>query len=45
MRLSANAVIMGEREIARGMIEHAFGIDVSAASAVSGPLARATAPL
>jgi CPA2 family monovalent cation:H+ antiporter-2 len=25
MRLSADAVIMGEREIARGMIEHAFG--------------------
>ena len=25
MKLSADAVIMGEREIARGMIEHAFG--------------------
>jgi monovalent cation:H+ antiporter-2, CPA2 family len=25
MKLGANIVIMGEREIARGMIEHAFG--------------------
>jgi monovalent cation:H+ antiporter-2, CPA2 family len=25
MKLGANIVIMGEREIARGMIEHVFG--------------------
>jgi CPA2 family monovalent cation:H+ antiporter-2 len=43
MRLSANAVIMGEREIARGMIEHAFGTFDLAPSA-AGPLASATAP-
>ncbi|HXJ01847.1 MAG TPA: YbaL family putative K(+) efflux transporter [Micropepsaceae bacterium] len=44
LKLSANAVIMGEREIARGMIEHAFGASDPAASA-AGPLASAPAPL
>jgi CPA2 family monovalent cation:H+ antiporter-2 len=42
-RLSADAVIMGEREIARGMIEHAFGGSDMAASGMV-PLATEAPP-
>ncbi len=43
LRLSADEVIMGEREIARGMIEHAFGTPQSPPTA--GALASGAAPL
>jgi CPA2 family monovalent cation:H+ antiporter-2 len=43
LRHSADAVVMGEREIARGMIEHAFGGTTT--QLASGMLASAPAPL
>jgi CPA2 family monovalent cation:H+ antiporter-2 len=39
MRLSADAVIMGEREIARGMIEDAFGAGAPVPQSASPALA------
>ena len=44
-RLSADAVIMGEREIARGMLEHAFGAADSRPASAPAALASEAAPL
>ena len=44
-KLSADAVIMGEREIARGMLEHAFGVADSSAPSASTTLASGMARL
>jgi CPA2 family monovalent cation:H+ antiporter-2 len=44
-RLSADAVIMGEREIARGMLEHAFGASDLRNASDPAALASDAAPL
>jgi monovalent cation:H+ antiporter-2, CPA2 family len=44
-RLSADAVIMGEREIARGMLESAFGTSYSRQPSTPAALASEAAPL
>ena len=44
-RLSADAVIMGEREIARGMLENAFGTSYSRQPSTPAALASGAAPL
>jgi CPA2 family monovalent cation:H+ antiporter-2 len=45
MRLSADAVIMGEREIARGMIENAFGSGDTAPQSANPALASGASSL